>query len=258
MTIKYITENNVAGNFLIEVAKGNIEGHSIINKFGFNDDIDTGTAPEDVWGSGGLYTGFDVTSSDTVTVVSTDALDTSAGTGAREVHLSGLDSNYEFQTEIISLNGTTPVTSANSYMRMDIAHVESAGSGGKNSGTIKVAQSSTPANIFARMPANENQTHICAYTVPAGKTGYLLQVAYTITRGASSRAEMDIYIREEGGVFRSQMPIAVDQRGGAFIKNDIPLLTLPEKTDIVARVGAVGANGTGVSAAFDILLVDNE
>jgi hypothetical protein len=35
-------------NFLIEVAKGTVLGHSAIFKFGRNDEIDTGTDPEDI------------------------------------------------------------------------------------------------------------------------------------------------------------------------------------------------------------------
>jgi hypothetical protein len=42
-------------DFLIEVAKGNVAGHAIVNKFGRNPDVDTGTDPEDVWTQGGVW-----------------------------------------------------------------------------------------------------------------------------------------------------------------------------------------------------------
>jgi hypothetical protein len=35
-----------SGNFLIEVSKGNISGHSAIFKFGRNEEIDTGKTPK--------------------------------------------------------------------------------------------------------------------------------------------------------------------------------------------------------------------
>jgi len=41
-------------DFLIEVSKGNIPGHSIINKFGRNIDVDTAAA-EDIWDVGGTF-----------------------------------------------------------------------------------------------------------------------------------------------------------------------------------------------------------
>lgn len=41
--------------FLLEVARGLIPGHTIINKFAYNPDIDNGGTTEDVWAGGGLY-----------------------------------------------------------------------------------------------------------------------------------------------------------------------------------------------------------
>ena len=58
-------------DFLIEVAKGNIPGHSQINKYGHNPAITTTSDPEDVWGGNGIYD-FYFTTNQTVEAVSTD------------------------------------------------------------------------------------------------------------------------------------------------------------------------------------------
>jgi hypothetical protein len=62
----------LTSDFLLEVAKGNVPGHSHINKYGHNESVDTG--PEDIWGGGGLYD-FYFTSNQTVEAVSTDVDD---------------------------------------------------------------------------------------------------------------------------------------------------------------------------------------
>lgn len=58
-------------DFSLEVARGNIEGYTLYNKFGSNTDVDTGSTPEDIWGGAGVYTGFDATSGEAVGVRST-------------------------------------------------------------------------------------------------------------------------------------------------------------------------------------------
>jgi len=37
-------------NFYLEVAKGNVPGHTHVNKYGHNEEITTASDPEDVWG----------------------------------------------------------------------------------------------------------------------------------------------------------------------------------------------------------------
>jgi len=65
----YISNNN----FLLETARKNNAGVSPYNKFGSNSDIDTGSAPEDICGYPGLYTGFDATAGEAIGVRSTGA-----------------------------------------------------------------------------------------------------------------------------------------------------------------------------------------
>ena len=61
-------------DFMLEVAKSNIEGHSQINKYGHNPVITTATDPADVWGGGGIYD-FYFTTDQTVQIASTDVDD---------------------------------------------------------------------------------------------------------------------------------------------------------------------------------------
>ena len=67
-------------DFLFSIARGEADGFLSDVKFGYNPDIDTDSTPEDVWQSGGLYTGQPAHSNnaETVSVVSSSAADSGA------------------------------------------------------------------------------------------------------------------------------------------------------------------------------------
>jgi len=131
-------------DFFLEVAKGNVTGHFIVNKFGRNSDIDT-AAEETIWANGGMYT-FP-TAAQTLDVVSSDANDTSAGTGARTVEIQGLDGSYDAVTETVTMTGTTPATTTATFLRVNRAMVKTAGSGGVNAGAITIDQTTSGISV---------------------------------------------------------------------------------------------------------------
>ena len=70
-------------DFYLEVAKGNIPGHTHVNKFGHNAAVATG--PEDVWAGGGIYAFYPITAQ-AMEISSSEAEDNDAtGTGAKTV-----------------------------------------------------------------------------------------------------------------------------------------------------------------------------
>lgn len=252
-TVRAITEE-------VAIASGLFTGYSIVNKFGTNGDIDTATVPEDIWEGGGVYTGFPDATLETVEVLSSSANDTSAGTGARTIQITGLDANYDVQTETITLNGTTPVASVGQYRRVHTATVRSAGSGGVNAGTITVRHSTTEANVFLSLVAGRNQSNCSGYTVPAGHTAYMrsLHVAIRGTGIASTPAAAEGYIwtRTFGQVFRSRRPYVVSS---SYRLADVIYggLVFTEKTDIILRITSSSADNVSVSGEYDLILVKN-
>lgn len=125
-------------DFKYSVAQGNVNGASTVNKFGYNDDVDTGA--EEIIGSfGGTFT--IMTSDDTLELVSNDANDNSAGTGARTVFISGVNSAGTTVSETVTMNGVTPATTSNSYAGINRAYVVSSGSNDGNIGRITISDS---------------------------------------------------------------------------------------------------------------------
>ena len=84
-------------NFMLEVAKGKIDGHSQMNKYGHNESVAAG--PEDVWGGGGIYAFYFITNQ-TVEAVSTDVDDVgslvSSGTATGGSTTTLVDSGANF------------------------------------------------------------------------------------------------------------------------------------------------------------------
>lgn len=266
-TLKVVADNftfNSAGalqtsDFLTEVARGSVNGYEIGTKFGRNPVINTNTTPEDVWNGGSTYTGFPTGSPETVQVFSSDANDTSAGTGARTIRFYGLKSSTSsiYESEDVTMNGTTEVTTTSTWYRINRAIVLTAGSGGENAGTITIRHSTTTANVFVQMPSF-NQTTIAAYTVPANKEMLIKRVRVAITRssGAAGSATITLRARTPGGVFRAIRVFEV-QTGSPTEFVQLGGDVLPAGTDVKFRVEDVSDNGTVCESAIEYVLTDS-
>jgi len=149
--------------FDLQVSRGQIMGHQTLSLFGYQAAVGNTSIP--VWENATAYTY--PTSASTMTVVSTS---TSDDTSAK-ILISGLDANFATISETIALNGTTGVTTVNSYFRINSLLMTSPGtSQTTNVGTITIKQSS---NILAQINAGIGKSQSTVYTVPAGYTFYL-------------------------------------------------------------------------------------
>lgn len=146
---------------------GIVEGVEHVNVFGRNTDIDIATAPEDIWGRGGLW--VPPTTPQVHTIVSTSTNDVFGGTGARQVTLFGLDENYDRVSETINISGTTPVASVNQYAIIDKMWSTTVGSLGYNEGAIS-ATASGDAVVTAEIDAQLNESAMAIYGVPRNTT----------------------------------------------------------------------------------------
>ena len=247
-------------SFFVDACLGRISGMSCVNKFGHNEDIDT-ASPEIVWEAGGSYTGDDATVADFVDLISTSADDNPAGAGARTVHIFGLDENWELQDEVIAMNGLGDATSLGKYLRVFRMIVETAAAGGGNLGIITTRPDGglgNPAHVFGEMIANFSQSMIAAYTIPAGKTGYIINWYAALAGTNAANATIRLEARPPGAVYSTKEIWALRSAGTGLADRNYPLPKGPfvAKTDIMVRA-FVSANNSEISAGFSVLLVDD-
>ncbi len=136
------------------VSFDNIPGWLTMSARGRNGDVDTGS-PESIWSPGGIYLFPTVAS--TLEAISDSANDTAVGSGARTIRISGLDANFDYIEEDVTMNGTTVTTpTSQSFIRVNTVFVLDAGTysqpdAGGNEGTIDIQISGAGA-IQAQIP----------------------------------------------------------------------------------------------------------
>jgi len=213
------------------------EDYSGVHKFGENTAL--ASSPETIWSPGGLYPWASLTSAQTLYVLSTSGSDT--GT----LEIQGLDANYSPLNETITMTGTSAVTTSNTFIRVFRCIYR----GSTNVGVITLRTVSASGTIVAQVDAEQAQTLMAVYTIPAGFLGYLR--TWTAGVGKNDDASLDLYLRPFDEVFQIQDQMHVYQ--SSFTKEFTVPLFLSQKTDIDVRATTTSANSS-CSVSFDLIL----
>lgn len=161
--------------YLFDIAEGNVTGHTAFSKLGYNDDV--GATEEDVWTQGGLYPWI-AAAGIALEVVSASANDTVAGSGIQKVRVSYLDTDYSAQSQILDMNGQTPVPLTDtSILRVNALRATQVGAGGVAAGTITCRLVGGAATVYRSIVAGFTRGRGATYTVPLGKTLYVTSIA---------------------------------------------------------------------------------
>ena len=235
--------------FYLEVAQGLISGYSFNHKFGAVPSMSNG-ATGSIWDINDTIYPWDALNSVTGSIVNIERNNT-ADTGL-VVTVQGLDENYEEVSEDITITGADQ-TGSQLFTRVNRAFVVDAG--GVNTGNIDIEAGAAGGTTVARITAGYGQTLMAVYTVPAGKTGYILHG--TATGSSDTDASGSMRIRYFGtDTFRIGHAFELQLRGGQYDYTFQVPIPIPEKTDIDVRA-IMRSNNKRITAAFDILLVDN-
>lgn len=146
--------------FDLQVARGQVPRHSLVNVFGYQPLVD-GTSIC-IWENTTPY--LFPPAAVKMSMVSTNTADT-----AVVKLITGLDANYEQISELLTVNGTTPVITANDYLRINNVRTVA----GNAVGTVTFTNNGV---TYAKILPGVGQTQMSQYTVPAGHTFYLTRV----------------------------------------------------------------------------------
>jgi hypothetical protein len=233
--------------FDLQVARNQIMGHDHIDLFGYSTAVGS-TAMGPLWegltGSGGNYP-FPASAAQIV-VVSSSASDTSV-----TMLISGLDANFAPITESVALNGTTNVTTVQSFLRINSV-VTTAGNAVGN------VTFTSGATVIARVNAGIGQTQMSVYTVPAGYTLYLTYFQgdgnTTTTSGAFMNTRLRTIQNPSGVVLVSGQATYLTN---LTVSYDVPV-AFTEKTDFEFQFQGSGGAGARQNCYVGGYLIKND
>jgi len=237
-------------------------GYAYVDKFGENPEIDSSTAPEDVWEFGGLYPYDQFGLAPIQFVSSSDAGDT-----GQRISVQGLDIKGNLVDQEIITDGQSNVALPTALWRV-FRMENNSDSGGDLVGTLFCHTDPDPtagvplaANVRAIITNGNNQTLMALYTIPKGKIGFLYRGEFGVSREAASGASVQCayYSRRLGKVFKIKKRIDLQTSGSSLYQDNRSFPDIiPDLTDIRLTVESVSTNDIGIFATFDLMIVDEE
>ena len=199
--------------------------------------------------------------------VSTSTEDSFLGTGARQITITGLDSNWEEQTITINTAGTTPVQIPSQFLRVYRWHVSSSGTYASPNTTSYVGdleiRETGNGDVWTTItydPITSGQSQIGAYSIPKGKSAYL--TSKNIFADTTKSVDIYFFFRENADDItapfsgtRRIIEREVGFSGGYNVLFPIPKGPFVGPADI-GFFGAVSQGTADISVEFELLLID--
>ncbi len=240
--------------FELQVSRGQIPNHQVVQFGGFNPDIDT------TWETICPDGNFTFQSVATVMKISSSSTnDAAVGIGARTVLITGLDANYNVISETVTLNGQTAVNTVNSYLRINGFTVTTAGNSLTAAGTIYagagVVTAGVPATVYELIPLGWNSRQSATYTIPTGYTGYISYSRLTFGQSAGTQSSWGRVTLTGTNGIKLTIVSTVSVNGMIQFTPKYPTV-VQEKTLIMAEAMGIATNNL-VSTIIQIVLVKN-
>ena len=227
--------------FSLEVARGLVPGHEVLNVFGYSTSV-TNAAFIPAWENTAAYVFPTVAS--TMVVSSSSASDT-----AVTVLIDGLNASYSRITESVTLDGTTDVATAQAFFRINSVITTA----GNAVGTIYVKNAG--GTTYAQIAIGSGKTNMSVYTVPAGYTAYLTQFDAFSSTSVTSGVYATFRALRTSSTGVNNVVLQVPFLNDYSITRPYPLI-VPEKTDNQWQCKSSGA-GLGIGIVVLGVLVKN-
>lgn len=252
---------NPTSELYLDIGQGHVPGFEIVQKFGYSS---VGTSLQPITNSGNYPT---PTSPTTLELVSSDSNDSSSGTGAQQVTVVGLGSDWTEVSQTVEMNGTSAVTVGTDFYRVYRWWVSRSGtyadsSNGSHAGTLTLREQGGGSTWFTITTSlfPLGQSVIGAYTIPKGKTGHV--VGGNVFADTSKSVDAILFRRDNAddvstpylGVMRAAK-VFVGLSGSQPLNLPTPLGPFVGPCDI-GFMAEVSSGTADVSVDFDIVLVD--
>jgi len=245
-------------DFDLEIARGNVPGMSVVNKFGKNALIVDGSPGlgtyEDIWDGGGSYP-YPATA--LITHIHQAA--NQAAMQGENIEVQGLDASWVLTVQTVALNAVNSSTLValptplRRIFRMKVMtdvvtdeDVEAVNAGD----TV----------IYAIAQAGLNQTLMALYTVPAGYTAYMTnwfmdQIAAVDKEPKA--VEFRLWVADRANDYEFQIKQSRGLPKSGPIQHIFkPYMKITEKSDIKIDAASVGEEAMA-HAGFDLILIEN-
>ena len=241
-----VSQNLWTEPFELQVARGQIYGHTLVNIQGFN--ASQHTTFRAVWeksndtdyvypsyAGGALAMTFTSASSETLTMT-----------------VSGVDATYAAKTAVVTFSGSTTgtvTTGTSSFYRINAMQVTS----GTNAGIITATNNGT---TYAQINAGLGRSQASIYTVPLGCTFHLTRAqAFTTNNGAQYCTYRVWSQTIPGGVATPNIVLTAPFTQNYMSTRVVPR-GYPEKTDIQWQLNQ--SNAAPGSVQVEGILIQNE
>ena len=232
-------------NFNLNVARGKIRGASSVHKFGAVPRMHDNTTGS-MWDVNDTI--YPWAALDTPAVVNVERND--VADNGLIVTVQGLDTNWDYVEEEITITAEDQLGST-LFRRVNRAFISDTGT--TNADDINIEAGAAGGTTVARITAGQGQTLMGVYTVPAGKTAYLLKINTSAEDGKD--ASGFLYVRTTDTIpFRVKHTWEFSGAAGPYEYNFTIPCVITEKSDIDVRATTRDKNGR-YTVAFDLLLL---
>ncbi len=258
----------IVSEYALRVARGQVSGVTNIFKFGA---APSGlqTTTTDIWYRADSAATQQIWLAPTAArihaIVSSSASDDGSpvGVGARTIRVYGLKTwDLAETSEDITLDGTTPVNTANSYVIIHRMKVLTMGASGPNVGTI-TATAATDGTITAGISPGDGQTEMAIYGVPSIQSFYMDSWSANIDKSSGTAASADLHVRvnenpnvQTLGYLRKD-DISLQSTGSNIFQKHYPVLVKYAGPCIIKIQGEASSADLDTEASFSGFLVTN-
>lgn len=170
----------------------------------------------------------------------------SSGQDFTQIHVNGLDSNGNLQSETLTLNDGIPVYTTKTYSRLFDAYNDS------SIPLIGNVTLSANGTVIGILKSTSQKLYNAVYTIPKGYTGYLIDGL--VSSGKTKDITFEFVIRKYNKTFVTLDSVYTYESTVNITEHYQPI---PELSDVEIRVSST-QNGSTAQGSFTLILIKNE